>query len=206
MAITEIEDRITDISNQNNQDEFIYDFLSVYDFPKATITKLRRGTNNLAKESGAVYLKNRLYYQQVAADDNLMQHFADLKQKVEQMGAKPRYIMVTDFKNVLAEDTKTGDTLDVEFERLPQKFEFFLAWNGIEKADFDKENPADIRAAERFAKLYDVVVKDNPDASRHGLNLFLIRILFCLFAEDTDIFEKNLFTNRIKELTPEMSI
>lgn len=201
MAITEIEDQITDIINRNNQDEFIYDFLSVYDFPKATITKLQKGTNNLAKESGAVYLKNRLYYQQVAADDNLMQHFADLKQKVEQLGAKPRYIMVTDFKNVLAEDTKTGDTLDVEFERLPQKFEFFLAWNGIEKADFDKENPADIRAAERFAKLYDVVVKDNPDASRHGLNLFLIRVLFCLFAEDTDIFEKNLFTNRIKELT-----
>lgn len=201
MAITETEDRITDIINRNNQDEFIYDFLSVYDFPKATITKLRKGTNNLAKESGAVYLKNRLYYQQVAADNNLMQHFADLKQKVEQLGAKPRYIMVTDFKNVLAEDTKTGDTLDIEFERLPQKFEFFLAWNGIEKADFDKENPADIRAAERFAKLYDVVVKDNPDASRHGLNLFLIRVLFCLFAEDTDIFEKNLFTNRIKELT-----
>ena len=201
MAITEIEDRITDIINQSNRDEFIYDFLSVYDFPKATITKLRKGTNNLATESGAVYLKNRLYYQQVAADGNLMQHFADLKQKVNQLGAKPRYMMVTDFNNVLAEDTKTGDTLDVEFERLPQKFEFFLAWNGIEKADFDKENPADIRAAERFAKLYDVVVKDNPDASRHGLNLFLIRVLFCLFAEDTDIFEKNLFTNRIKEIT-----
>ena len=201
MAITEIEDRITDIINQGNPDEFIYDFLSVYDFPKATITKLRKGTNNLATESGAVYLKNRLYYQQVAADGNLMQHFADLKQKVNQLGAKPRYMMVTDFKNVLAEDTKTGDTLDVEFERLPQKFEFFLAWNGIEKANFDKENPADIRAAERFAKLYDVVVKDNPDASRHGLNLFLIRVLFCLFAEDTDIFSKNLFTNRIKEIT-----
>lgn len=201
MAITEIEDRITDIINQGNRDGFIYDFLSVYDFPKATITKLRKGTNNLAKEPGAVYLKNRLYYQQVQADGNLMQHFADLKQKVDQLGAKPRYIMVTDFKNVLAEDTKTNDTLDVEFERLPQKFEFFLAWNGIEKADFDKENPADIRAAERFAKLYDVMVKDNPDASRHGLNLFLIRVLFCLFAEDTDIFAKNLFTNRIKELT-----
>lgn len=199
MAITEIEDRITDIINQDNPDQFIFDFLSVYDFPKSTITKLRKGTNNLAKIPGEVYLKNRLYYKRT--DHDLMQSFVDVKDKVNQLGSKPRYIMVTDFKNVLAEDTKTGDTLDVEFERLPQKFEFFLAWNGIEKADFDKEKPADIRAAERFAKLYDVVVKDNPDASRHGLNLFLIRVLFCLFAEDTDIFEKNLFTNRIKELT-----
>lgn len=199
MAITEIEDRITDIINQGNSDQFIYDFLSVYDFPKATITKLRKGTNNLAKEPGEVYLKNRLYYKRT--DHDLMQSFVDVKDKVNQLGSKPRYIMVTDFKNILAEDTKTGDTLDVEFERLPQKFEFFLAWNGIEKADFDKENPADIRAAERFAKLYDVVVKDNPNATRHGLNLFLIRVLFCLFAEDTDIFEKNIFTNRLKELT-----
>ena len=64
MIITEIEDRITDIIHHDNHDEFIYDFLSIYDFPKATITKLRKGTNNLAKESGAVYLKNRLYYHQ----------------------------------------------------------------------------------------------------------------------------------------------
>ena len=199
MAITEIEDRIQNIIEEDNHKQFIYDFLSVYDFPKATITKLRKGTNNLAKEPGEVYLKNRLYFKQV--DSDLMQSFVDVKEKISQLGSKPRYIMVTDFKNVLAEDTKTNDTLDVEFERLPQKFEFFLAWNGIEKADFDKENPADIRAAERFAKLYDVVVKDNPKATRHGLNLFLIRILFCLFAEDTDIFEKNLFTNRLKELT-----
>lgn len=199
MAITEIEDRISDIINQNDKDQFIYDFLSVYDFPKATITKLRKGTNNLAKGPGEVYLKNRLYFKQT--DENLMQSFVDIKDKVNQLGSKPRYIMVTDYQNVLAEDTKTGDTLDVEFKRLPQKFEFFLAWNGIEKADFDKENPADIRAAERFAKLYDVVVKDNPEATRHGLNLFLIRVLFCLFAEDTDIFTKNLFTNRLKELT-----
>lgn len=128
MAITEIEDRITDIINQNDPNEFIYDFLSVYDFPKATITKLRKGTNNLAKEPGEVFLKNRLFYKQV--DGDLMQSFVNVKEKVNQLGSKPRYIMVTDFKNVLAEDTKTGDTLDVEFERLPQKFEFF--WLGTE--------------------------------------------------------------------------
>ena len=43
MAITEIEDKISDIINNDNKDEFIYDFLSVYDIPKATITKLRKG-------------------------------------------------------------------------------------------------------------------------------------------------------------------
>ena len=201
MAISEIEDKIEDIIEQDNHEEFIFDFLSVYNFPKSTITKLRKGLGNLAKEPGEIYLKNRLYYKSVNTDGNLMQTFTDIKAKIDELGSKPRYIMVTDFKDVLAYDVKTQDTLSIPFERLPQKFEFFLAWNGIEKADFDKENPADIRAAERFAKLYDVIVKDNPNATRKGLNLFLIRVLFCLFAEDTNIFTKNLFTNRVKQLT-----
>lgn len=199
MAITEIEDKISEIIIKKDHDNFIYDFLGVYDIPKATITKLKKGINNLSDVAGEVYLKNKLYYKQT--DKDLMQSFTDIKVKVDELGTKPRYIFVTNFKEVLAYDTKTDDTLSIPFERLPQKFEFFLAWNGIEKADFDKENPADIRAAERFAKLYDVIVKDNPNATRKGLNLFLIRVLFCLFAEDTDIFEKNLFTTRLKELT-----
>jgi hypothetical protein len=155
--------------------------------------------NNLAKEAGAVYLKNKLYFREGTGD--LMQDYADLQERVDELGCKPRYLLVTDYQHLLAKDTKTNETLDIEFAKLPQYFDFFLAWNGIEKADFDKENPADVRAAERFAKLYDVVVKDNPDATRKGLNLFLIRILFCLFAEDTNIFEHDLFTNRVKQMT-----
>lgn len=84
-----------------------------------------------------------------------MQAYVDVQDRVNELGTKPRFIIVTDYKQLLAKDTKTHDSLDIEFSKLPQKFEFFLAWNGIEKADFDKENPADIRAAERFAKLYD---------------------------------------------------
>lgn len=173
MAITEIEDKISKTIEKNDQKNFIYDFLGLYKIPKATITKLRKGINNLSNIDGEVYLKNKLYYKQV--NGNLMQAFTDVKVKVDELGSKPRYIMVTDFKDVLAYDVKTKDTLSIPFERLPQKFEFFLAWNGVEKADFDKENPADIRAAERFAKLYDVIVKENPSATRKGLNLFLIR-------------------------------
>ncbi|MFC6315903.1 DNA methyltransferase [Lapidilactobacillus achengensis] len=199
MAITEYEDQIQEIVSKPDHSEFIYDFLSVYDIPRATVTKLRKGMNNLAKEAGAVYLKNKLYFRVGAGD--LMQDYADLQERVDELGSKPRYLLVTDYQHLLAKDTETNETLDIEFAKLPQYFDFFLAWNGIEKADFDKENPADVRAAERFAKLYDVVKNDNPNATPKGLNLFLIRILFCLFAEDTNIFEHDLFTNRVKQMT-----
>jgi hypothetical protein len=199
MAITEYEDQIREIVENQDHTKFIYDFLSVYDIPKATVTKLRKGLNNLANEEGAVHLKNKLYFRKSTGD--LMQDYTDLQEWVDELGSKPRYLLVTDYQHLLAKDTKTNKTLDIEFVKLPQYFDFFLAWNGIEKADFDKENPADVRAAERFAKLYDIVVKDNPDAARKGLNLFLIRILFCLFAEDTNIFQHDLFTNRVKQMT-----
>ncbi|MFR0579236.1 class I SAM-dependent DNA methyltransferase [Limosilactobacillus mucosae] len=204
MAITEYEDEIQTIIDNDSPEEFIYDFLRVYEgVPKATVTKLRKGINNSAKEPDAVYLKNKMYFKKVSATRAIMQAYQDTEDLVKSYGSKPRYIIVTNFDEFLAKDTKTEDTLDIKYADLPQHFEFFLAWNGIEKADFDKENPADVRAAERFAKLYDVVVKDNPSATRKGLNLFLIRTLFCLFAEDTEIFEKNLFTDRIKQMTKE---
>lgn len=200
MAITEYEDRIKDIVDDSDHASFIYDFLSVYDkISKATITKLRKGSNNLSKVPGEVYLKNKLYFKETLGD--VLQAYSELEDKVAELKSKPRYVIVTDYTQFLAKDEQTGDSLDIKFKELPRYFDFFLAWNGIEKADFEKENPADLKAAERFAKIYDELLKNNKNADRHGLNLFLIRLLFCLFSEDTGIFEQDLFTNYLKELT-----
>ena len=200
MAITEYEDKIKEIVNREDHSDFIYDFLSIYDrISKATITKLRKGSNNLAKVPGEVHLKNKLYFKYVSGQ--VLQGYSDLEEKIKSLKSKPRYVIVTDYNQLLAKDEKTGDTLDIKFKELPRYFDFFLAWNGIEKADFEKENPADLKAAERFAKLFDELANDNEDADRHGLNLFLIRLLFCLFAEDTNIFAPDLFTNYLKQMT-----
>lgn len=137
MAITEIEDKISEIIKKSDHDNFIYDFLGVYDIPKATVTKLKKGINNLSDVEGEVYLKNKLYYKQT--DSDLMQSFTDIKDKVDELGTKPRYIFITNFKEVLAFDTKTNDTLSIPFSGLPQKFEFFLAWNGIERLTLIKK-------------------------------------------------------------------
>ena len=166
MAITEYEDKIRNIVENLDKEEFIFEFLSVYSkIAKSTITKLRKGTNNLSKVPGEYHLKNKLCFKQVSGDT--LQAFTDLVSKISQQNVNPRYIVVTDFKNLIARDTKTQETIDIDFKKLPRNFEFFLAWNGIEKADFERENPADLKAAERFAKLYDTLLKDN------------VRMLFC---------------------------
>ncbi|MCU5002910.1 N-6 DNA methylase [Bacillus tropicus] len=203
MAIIDLEDKIVEIVNREDHSEFLYELLDVYDIPRATITRLKNGNQNLTKRAGEVHLKNKVWFKE-ARKGKIFDGFVEVEQQVGELSAKPRYLLVTDFDGILAKDTKTQEALDIKFEELPQYFDFFLAWKGIEKVDFEKENPADIKAAERFARLYDVLRKENNITDNNkGLDLFLIRLLFCLFAEDTDIFNRKSFTNSIKTLTEE---
>ena len=105
-------------------------------------------------------------------------------------------MIVADFETLLAIDTKTYDSLDVKFGDFPKKIDFSLPWAGIEKAVYQGKNPVDIKSAEKLAKLFDEIKADNFDEDElnnkenlHQLNIFLSRLLFCYFAEDTEIFE-----------------
>lgn len=203
MSIVDLEDKIVEIVNRNEHREFLYDLLRVYDIPRSTITRLKNGNQNLTNQVGEVHLKNKVWYK-ATVEGKAFEGFIEIENQIASLTAKPRYVVVTDFITLLAKDTKTNEALDIEFHQLPQYFDFFLAWKGIEKVDFEKENPADIKAAERFARLYDVISKDNNLLeNKKGIDKFLIRVLFCLFAEDTDVFKKNIFTNAIKTLTNE---
>jgi type II restriction/modification system DNA methylase subunit YeeA len=116
----------------------------------------------------------------------------------------PRFVIVTDYKTLLASDTKTNEHLDISLPDLKKHFDFFLPWAGIEKHRHQLENPADRKAAEKMAKLYDEILADNEintDSRIHDLNVFLARLLFCFFAEDTNIFEVKLFTDSVASHT-----
>ena len=197
--LIELEDKIIELIENLEKDKFISNFLSLYDFPKATITKLEKGVNNVSKNKNEIHLKAKLFFRKV--EDDILKNYTEIENDLVEIKTKPRYIIVTDFKKLLAKDTKTQESLDIDFIELPKYYSFFLAWNNIEKIDYEKENPLDIKAAERFSKIYDELIKNNIDIDNKSLNLFLIRIIFCLFAEDTEMFEKASFTNDLKTLT-----
>ncbi|ADH98289.1 class I SAM-dependent DNA methyltransferase [Salisediminibacterium selenitireducens] len=197
MVIIELEDKITEIVNKGDYHEFIYEILEIYGTPRATITRLKKGNLNMSKKNDEVHLKRKVWFKRVE-NENLFSVFIELERNINSQSTKPRFLIVTDFNTLLAKDIKTDEVLDIQFIDLPKYFDFFLAWKGIEKAEFERENPADVKAAERFARLYNVLSKDNSK-----IDLFLVRLLFCLFAEDTGIFRQLSFTNSIKTLTRE---
>lgn len=197
LSITEIEDRVKTIIENLNEETFIEEFLGLFDIPKTSITRAR-------SSKGDFLIRNKVRYSKV--ENNPLQAIDKIEQEMVSQKQKPRYIITTDFEMLYAKDTKTKDTLAIHFEDLPTYAEFFLAWNGIEKVDYEKENPADIKAAERFTKLYDELVKINPELAKKEVdgktfNLFLIRSLFLYFCEDTEIITKGSFTNVLKTRT-----
>jgi type I restriction-modification system DNA methylase subunit len=200
MNIAQIEINLQNLIKTFDKEAFIYELLLAYGLPKASITRLKKGNLNLSTIEGEISWKKKLFFK---AEFNEDLHLT-ISGIAETLKHSERFVIVTDYKTLLAIDTKTEDKLDCAITDLAKHYDFFLPWAGMEKAQHADENPADVKAAEKMAKLFDEIKKDNPDDSPefiHGLNVFLSRLLFCFFAEDTHIFEENQFTNAIDSHT-----
>lgn len=200
MNSQQIEERLRKLVLDVSKEDFIYDLLLSYGLPKASITRLKQGSYDLSDKENTVSWKKRVYFK--------VEYEADLHSTLMDLAGKSkhdeRFIIATDFITLLARDVKTKENLDIPINDLPKHYDFFLPWAGMEKATYQSENPADVKAAERMAKLFDAIRKDNPNDSPkfiHGLNVFLSRLLFCFFAEDTNIFSEGQFTKGVASHT-----
>jgi type I restriction-modification system DNA methylase subunit len=200
MNITQIENNLKLLIENIDKETFIYQLLESYYLPKASISRLQKGSLNMSKIPGEVSWKKKLFFKEELNNDVHIT-ISSLKNEIKH---SQRFIIVTDYKTLLAIDNLTQDQLDIPIAELPKYYDFFLPWAGMEKATHSAENPADVKAAEKMAKLFDEIKKDNPDTSKeavHNLNIFFSRLLFCYFAEDTNIFEEQQFSHAVESHT-----
>lgn len=212
MNITQIEELVKKLvvevtASQVNKEDFIYQLMAAYGHRKTTISRIKSGERNLAKVEGEVRAKRHIYFKQ-SQSDFVLSDIDNMKKEPSVSRDKIRFVIATDFNQFVALDTRTLDTLDIEFNELGKHFDFFLPWAGMEKAVYQGENPADVKAAEKMAKLFDLIKADNFNAENkddttalHHLNVFLTRLLFCFFAEDTGIFKQNQFSAELESHT-----
>ena len=197
-----IQEKLKDIIINLSKDEFIFDFLLAYNTPKSSIARVRKWDLNKLKEDRELVLRKKVSIKMT--DSDLYITIDTIKNGLKNNKTKPRFVIVTNFEKFLAFDTKTLDTLGIDFNKLDKNYDFFLPLVWIEKTQYQNENIADVKAANNLAKLFDEIVKDNNHDTadeRHALNIFLSRLLFCYFAEDTNIFTVNQFTTSLSSHT-----
>lgn len=202
-----LQENLENLGQNVSKQTFIFDLLAAYELPRSTISLLSKNPLKLSGIEDQIILKNKVLFHITTLKEDEHVAIDALQKDKNSYKFNPRFIIVTDFVTFLAVDTKTKETLDIKIGDIAKHYAFFLPWCGMEKSQYVSENLADVRAAYKMDKLYQSIVNDDPEYYKNhssDLNIFLSRLLFCFFAEDTGIFEKKgIFTNTIDSTTQE---
>ena len=176
----------------------------LYAFGKSErdIERYKEGKGTLKTFDGL--LIKGLFCYRAATTMRLTAELERLKHDPQVVKAAPKIVAVSDGQRLLAYDMRERDTYENPVSRLHCDFAFFYPLMDVERVHYVEESPADIKAAEKLAKLHDELRAYNDfrsDSDLHDLNIFITRLLFCFFAEDTGIFEEGLFTSSVQRFT-----
>lgn len=205
MNAVEIEEAISQLADTAfDPAQFPFAFLAAFGNPATTIKRLRDGNTN-SSDLGGVLQRNHIHIL-TAPKGETDTALSALRASAATARAKARFILATDGEELQAEDLTSGETLVTTYADFPNHFGFFLPLAGISTVKQIRDSAVDIRATSRLNKLYVQLLKDNPEWGRadrqHDMNHFMARLIFCFFAEDTDIFNgDSLFTATVEQMS-----
>ncbi len=208
MNAVEIEEAVSALAEQPfDAEEFPYLFLLAFGNKDTTIKRLRatKGSTNASDISGAVLQRNNIHIA-TCPPGEVTRTLTALRNSPATSKAKAKFILATDGETFEAEELDTGETVACAYADFPNHFGAFLPLAGITTVKQIRESSFDIRATSKLNRLYVELLKDNPDWGtadrRHDMNHFMARLIFCFFAEDTDIFQEgHSFTNTVDTMT-----
>lgn len=186
-------------------DNLPYVLLSTFcGYGDASIERVKDGRDNKSREPGITLIKDKFVYRPYSPGSEPLDVIISLKNNAAITRHNPRLYITCDGANIVAYDPKDDDTYDGPLKTLWKDFEFFKPLAGIEKFRNYEEAEADVKTAELMAKIYDDICRYNDFRDKevsHHINVFMSRLLFCFFAEDTGLFKQNQFTQAIESNT-----
>ncbi len=206
MNAVEIESALSELAAQPlDAAEFAYAFLAAFGHKDTTLKRLRSGNNNASDWPGGVLLRNHIHLA-VCDAGAVGETLKALRASPATTKAKTRFVLATDGQTLEAEELASGETIACAYPNFPNHFGFLLPLAGISTVKEIKDNPIDVRATGRLNKLYVELLRENPgwadEARRSDMNHFMARLVFCFFAEDTDIFHgQGLFTQTVDQMS-----
>lgn len=201
----EIEEAVSALAEKPfDRAEFPYAFLEAFGNKQTTLKRLRSGASNKS-DLGGVLQTNNIH---IATCDpgQVTVTLQALKASPATARAKAKFILATNGDSFEAEDLTSGETVACAYRDFPDHFGFFLPLAGITTVKQIRESSFDIKATGRLNRLHVELLKDNPEwgtaARRPDMNHFMARLIFCFFAENTDIFSRPLlFTSTVQTMS-----
>jgi hypothetical protein len=206
MNAVEIEAAISELALQPfDAAEFPFAFLAAFGNKDTALKRLRAGNNNTSDVPGGVLLRNNIHIA-VCEAGTVGEALQALRASPATAKAKAKFILATDGQTLEAEELASGETFACDYSDFPNHFGSLLPLAGISTIKEIKDNPIDVRATGRLNKLYVELLRENPDWAkderRADMNHFMARLIFCFFAEDTDIFNgEGLFTRTVDQFS-----
>jgi len=213
LSWNEIKDRALKFSKEwagtSNEDAdakpFLDAFFDVFGISRKKIGTFEHRVKKLSEADGYIDLlwKGTILVEMKSRGKNLDKAFEQAKDYT--YGLKeyelPKYILVSDFETFRITDLEEDTTHEFHLSELMNNVQYFGYLLGYQKKEYKEQNPANIKAAEQMGKLHDRLKEIGYTG--HPLEVYLVRILFLLFAEDTTIFEKQQFQDFIERRTNE---
>jgi hypothetical protein len=213
LSWNEIKDRALNFSKEwadtSNEDAdakpFLVEFFNVFGISSKRVGTFEHKVKKLNESEGYIDLlwKGTILIEMKSRGKNLNKAFQqaiDYTHGLKQHEL-PKYILISDFENFRLYDLEEDSHIYFKLSKLVNNVHHFGSLLGYQKKIYKEQDPANIQAAELMGKLHDRLKEIGY--SGHPLEVYLVRILFCLFAEDTTIFNKQQFQDFIIQRTSE---
>ena len=170
---------------------FYNDFFEVFDVRRRNVARYEEHVAKLDDRRGFIDLfwPGVLIVEQKSAGRDLDKAYGQAGEYFDALAQaeRPRYILVSDFQTFELHDLDERETVAFALADLPSHIEAFGFILGVQRRTFRDQDPVNIKAAELVGRLHDAL--EAAGYGGHDLERFLVRIVFCLFADDTGIFE-----------------
>lgn len=184
---------------------FLDAFFNVFGVPRKRVATFEQRVKKIGDKEGYIDLlwKGILLIEHKSRGKDLDRAFSQAKDYFPGLKDRdvPRYVLVSDFERFRLYDLEEGELHEFTIKEFHKNVRLFGFIAGYQTTAYKEQDPVNIKAAERMGRLHDKL-KD-IGYQGHALEVYLVRLLFCLFADDTSIFERRQFQDFIEQRTAE---
>ena len=184
-----------DISEDAEAKSFWDDFFNVFGISRRRVATFEQQVKKIDNKAGFIDLlwKGTILVEHKSRGKSLDKAYQQAKDYFPGLkeAELPRYILVSDFENFRLYDLDTNDQHDFTLTKFTDHVHLFGFIAGYQKRTYKEQDPVNIEAAELMGKLHDKLKSIGYEG--HHLEVYLVRLVFLLFADDTNIWEKGIF-------------